>query len=143
MGRFASVRANSASTAAQRRTNRSTAAARANGWTAIALLGAQMQAFAAGDEEAQTGALGQQLGHQRDGRRGGGDQLLEIVQHQQYLFAAQVLDQAGPRRFGRAAGQAQRRHKGRSRQLRMGHCGQGDETGAIPVERLELRAHRL
>ncbi len=53
---------------------------------AIALFGAQVQALAAGDEDAQPRTCGQQFGHQWRRR----EDVLEIVERQQHLLASKL-----------------------------------------------------
>ena len=111
------------------------------------LLGAHAQRFARGDEQVEARAGCQQV-HQQSrgvGASGGawlrGQEVLEVVQHQQQFLMAQVVGQPLLRRALAPIMRFQRGGDGGCELRRRRDAGEGDDAGAAGKKGLQLRGN--
>ena len=101
---FSSVSSKPAAALRARSTKSATDVGRRQLRDAIGPFAAEPKGRAAGREQLQAGRLGQQARE----RRGRGEHLLEVVEHEQHLPVAQVLAQRLKRALARLLAQAER-----------------------------------
>jgi hypothetical protein len=96
------------------------------------------QPDATGDQDLQTGTSDQEP----DEQRGGLDDLLEVVQHQQHMVVPQGLDQALCEWATARLADTERLGDGRRHEVRLGERRQVHEADAVGELRRQLGGHR-